>query len=1044
MPVFKSTANTLIFLLAMSSVLFAQSVDLPKVRNSRQVEGLYKNDPQLVAITGAMVTRFPGDEPSVESILIRNESIEAIGAGLTIPASAKTVDATGLHIYAGLIDAFHEIEVPFEADRGTGYWNDQVRPQVVVAESFKLKDLKTEDKRKAGFSTILCAPSDGVIKGQSALILMLDEEANQEEAVINPSFAHHFQLTVSRGRDSYPNSPMGAVALARQAMYDAKWYREASNSRAGQTESNDALQSLMLQVQYDRPAIFETSNELFSLRADRFAREFGLKNAILLGNGYEYRRIGAIAKTQRPIILPVNFPKPPEVGTPENAANVTLESLMHWEHAPKNPSALAKADVSFCLTSHGLKEDDNFLDKVRLAVKHGLSKSDALAAMTITPAKLFLADKLGKVESGFLANLVVTDKPLFEEDAQVVQTWVAGKQFETEDPKSDAVVWDVSTDAEAFAAARIQIDGQKIEIFKDADTGKKLKHSFQSESSIGGSFNGKDFGVEGWVQLSVTLIGEDSGVGDIVLPDGESIAIKMAKSEAGPLKKDDDEKDDDEKDDDEKDDDEEDKDDEDKDASKDGLKDIAAISKVNFPFGYAGVDAPVTEPDSVLIKDVTLWTCAADGVLENAAVLVSDGRIQSVFQKGVALPTADTIIDGTGMHLTPGIIDCHSHMATDSGVNESGQAITAEVRIGDMIDCDDMTIYRQLAGGVTTANILHGSANPIGGQNQVIKLRWGALDEEMKFKGAPEGVKFALGENVKQSNWDNPTNRYPQTRMGVEQIFDNAFEEAKTYRAKQQEFKTTGKGIPPRINLELEAIAEIVEGTRWIHCHSYRQDEILALIRLLDDHQIQIGTFQHILEGYKVADEMKKHGAMASAFADWWAYKYEVKDAIPHAGALMHQQGIVMSFNSDDRELGRRLNQEAAKAVRFGGLSFEEALKFVTINPAKQLRIENRVGSIEVGKDADLVLWNAHPLSNLAVAQQTWIDGKKYYDRDEDQQRHESFAKLKQQLVQKVLRSGEEMENEDAESTDPAKLWPRHDAFCGHQHHEGHDHDDHE
>ena len=581
----------------------------------------------------------------------------------------------------------------------------------------------------------------------------------------------------------------------------------------------------------------------------------------------------------------------------------------------------------------------------------------------------------------------------------------------------------MKTSNKSFGSGRVQVGDGSAEIFRDEETSANFKHLFQSESTLSGSFKSNKFGTDGWAQLSVTFAGEESGSGNIAMPDGTDVLVWLTKSEDEPFEK--------------KKDDEEEKEDE----PEDDSKDIAAISKVNFPFGYAGFESAPPDPGTVLISNVTLWTCAEDGVIEDGAVLIADGKIKSVIAAGGALPAADMSIDGKGAHLTPGIIDCHSHMASDSGINESGQAITAEVRIGDMIDCDDITIYRQLAGGVTTANILHGSANPIGGQNQVIKLRWGLLDEEMKFKDAPQGIKFALGENVKQSNWDNPTNRYPQTRMGVEQLFDNAFEEAKLYRAKQAAFKA-GKGAPPRVNLELEAIAEIVEGKRWIHCHSYRQDEILALIRLLDRHKIQIGTFQHILEGYKVADAMRKHGAMGSAFSDWWAYKYEVKDAIPHAGALMHQQGVVMSFNSDDRELARHLNHEAAKAVRYGGLSFEEAFNFVTINPAKQLRIDDRVGSIEVGKDADLVLWNNHPLSNLSVAQQTWIDGRKYYDRSEDSERHEAFLNMKQQLIQKVLRSGEEMEAEDAESSDPAKFWPRHDAFCGHKHHEGHDHDD--
>ncbi|MFT5301675.1 MAG: imidazolonepropionase-like amidohydrolase, partial [Mariniblastus sp.] len=485
-------------------------------------------------------------------------------------------------------------------------------------------------------------------------------------------------------------------------------------------------------------------------------------------------------------------------------------------------------------------------------------------------------------------------------------------------------------------------------------------------------------------------------------------------------------------------------------ASKDGTHAHAGVTKnnkrstlpatypVNYPLGAFGRSVAPEQPKNVLIKNVTIWTLDERGKIENGAVLFGDGWIQSVFAEGDELPKADLVIDGKGAHLTPGIIDCHSHMATDSGVNESGQAITAEVRIGDMIDCDDITIYRQLAGGVTTANILHGSSNPIGGQNQVIKLRWGANEESMKFADAPQGIKFALGENVKRSRSSSNT-RYPNTRMGVEQLIDDAFRAAKDYQADWKNWETNRTGLPPRRDLELDTLAEIVDGKRWVHCHSYRQDEILALMRTLEEHNITIGSFQHILEGYKVANEMAKHGAMASAFADWWAYKYEVKDAIPYAGALMHQAGVVVSFNSDDGELARHLNHEAAKAVKYGGVPEVEALKFVTLNPARQLRIEERVGSIEIGKEADMVLWSGHPLSNLSVAQQTWIDGRKYFDRKDDQKLQATTQTMRLTLIQKILESGEDMQRPDKSTIDPAKLWPRYDEFC---HGHSHEHDD--
>ncbi len=456
----------------------------------------------------------------------------------------------------------------------------------------------------------------------------------------------------------------------------------------------------------------------------------------------------------------------------------------------------------------------------------------------------------------------------------------------------------------------------------------------------------------------------------------------------------------------------------------------------NYPLGnYGGMSPPQLQ--TILFKNVTAWTCGPGGVIEGASVLIADGLIQGVYGPDDDVPETDHVVDGKGRHLTPGIIDCHSHMATDSGVNEGSQAITAEVRIGDFIDCDDVTIYRQLAGGVTASNILHGSANPIGGQNQVIKLRWGLDDEAMKMREAPQGIKFALGENVKRSNSPrggdgDSTPRYPTTRMGVEQLIRDTFRAAGDYRLEHTRWRDARKGLPPRRDLELEAIVEILDGKRWIHCHSYRQDEILALIRVLDEFKVTIGTFQHILEGYKVAEKMAEHGAMASAFSDWWAYKFEVYDAIPHAGALMHEAGIVVSFNSDDGELATHLNQEAAKAVRYGGVAPEEALKFVTLNPAKQLRIAEYTGSIEAGKHADVVLWNGPPLSAYSRVVQTWVDGRLYFGTLEGTDTGPlDYNRMFAVLVQKVLRSGEKPRSDDNRDDDAQTLWPRYDENCG-------------
>jgi len=419
---------------------------------------------------------------------------------------------------------------------------------------------------------------------------------------------------------------------------------------------------------------------------------------------------------------------------------------------------------------------------------------------------------------------------------------------------------------------------------------------------------------------------------------------------------------------------------------------------------------PLAEPKAILIEHATVWTCGPRGTLTNADVLVVGNQIKAVGQGLNARSDYSgppLVIDGHGLDVTPGLIDCHSHTAILGAVNESTLPSTAMVRIQDVVNSETANLYRQLAGGVTAANLLHGSANAIGGQNCVIKLRDGAAPTELVFKEAPPGIKFALGENVKQSNWgERFATRFPQTRMGVRTFIANRFTAAKEYVQKWEAYEktkdATPSALPPARDLELEALGEIIEGKRWIHCHSYRQDEILMLIRLMESFGVKIGTFQHVLEGYKVADEIAKHGAGCSTFSDWWAYKFEVIDAIPYNGSLMRERGVVVSFNSDSSELARRLYDEAAKAVKYGGTPEAEALKFVTLNPAKQLRIDSHVGSLEPGKDADFAIWSNSPLDSGTVCLQTWIEGKKYFDRSLDAERTAKLEKERSDLVSKA------------------------------------------
>lgn len=424
----------------------------------------------------------------------------------------------------------------------------------------------------------------------------------------------------------------------------------------------------------------------------------------------------------------------------------------------------------------------------------------------------------------------------------------------------------------------------------------------------------------------------------------------------------------------------------------------------------------------ILIKNATVYTVSKAGTIQKGSVLIRDGKIAAVGKDLKATSDAQ-IINGEGLFVTPGIIDAHSHLAVEGGVNESSLSVSSMARIQDVLNPDDKDIYRDLAGGLTVANVLHGSANAIGGQTQVIKLRYGLPAKDLIFKGAPTGIKFALGENPKRSNvtlQPGQPRRYPATRMGVMDVIRQAFTEAKEYQSNWENFRRGKTKFPPVRNLTLEPLVEILEGKRLVHAHSYREDEIVALLRTAEEFGFKIATLQHILEGYKVAPEIQKHGAGASTFSDWWSYKIEAYDAIPHNASLMTQAGVLVSINSDSNDEARHLNVEAAKSMKYGNMSYDDALALVTINPAKQLGIDKYVGSIEVGKDADLVLYNHDPLSVYAVPQKVLIDGKVYFDIAADIQKNIATEKEKAELIAKLkLRADANRSNSVSPRTPP-------------------------
>ena len=584
-------------------------------------------------------------------------------------------------------------------------------------------------------------------------------------------------------------------------------------------------------------------------------------------------------------------------------------------------------------------------------------------------------DKTGSLEEGKIADFLITSGPIFSEKTVIYQNWIQGNNYtlKVDGWKDIRGTYNLIVNSETYKLELKGEAGKPTATIISTDTAKadltiqdrlvKLNFAFKKDSTnttrlsgvisddkwrgTGQSLNGK------WIEWSAV---KTEGIPDRKM--GDSSMRKMGDSSM--IRK-----------------------------RIDATTKIGGV--ITYPFnGYGYKELPVAE--NILFKNATVWTNEKEGKLENTDVLVKNGKIVSIGQN-LSDATA-RIVDATGKHLTAGIIDEHSHIAVVGGVNECSQSVTAEVRIADVIDPEDVEIYRQLSGGVTSSHILHGSCNTIGGQTQLLKLRWGSTAEQLKFTNWDPFIKFALGENVKQSRNTQGNNRFPDTRMGVEEVLMDAFTRARDYEK---------MGPGKRRDLELEALSEILNKKRFITCHSYVQSEITALIRVADKFNFRVNTFTHILEGYKVADKMKAHGSNASTFSDWWAYKMEVVDAIPYNAYIMQRVGLNVAINSDDPEMARRLNQEAAKSVKYGGMSEEDALKMVTLNPATMLHVADRTGSIKTGKDADLVLWSDNPLSIYAKAEKTMVDGIIYFDRDRDKQLREDMAKEKARLVQKMI-----------------------------------------
>ncbi|WP_188625595.1 amidohydrolase family protein [Pedobacter quisquiliarum] len=958
---------TLVF---SASMLFAQQ--------SYPVNGTFDNRPGLFAFTNANIVVSANKTISNGTLLVKGQTIEAVGTGTTVPKGYVVIDLKGKYIYPSLIDAFSSYGVTEPArptggfggrqsifvstKKGAYNWNEAIRPETEVRAIFGNDDKKAEELRKIGFGSVNVVNRDGIVRGTSAAVTLSNERENQN--IIKGETAANFSFNKGTSKNDYPTSLMGSIALLRQTYYDGEWYGKQ------QQEYNISLDAF--NRQQTLPQIFEVDGWQNILRADKIGKTFG-KQYIFKSSGDEYQRIPAIKATGASLIIPIAFTKAFEVEDPAEARNITLTQMKDWELSPTNPAALEKAGIRFAITTTGLEQVRDFWTNLRTAIENGLSEKQALLSTTEIPATMLgISDKVGTLDKGKLANFLITSDKLFNSSNIVFENWVQGKRF---------VVNRINT-TDLRGTYSLNIDGQSPLVLKIAGTGSgnsaTIQRSATDSTKINSSFNRNG----DWVSMSFSLKNPASEVrlsgyvtnenpltfkGESVVSNGKSgrwTATFTAANKEEP--------------------------------KKESPKQLAENGTLIYPFTSFGLaTAPVQE--SVLLRNATVWTNEKDGILQNADVLLENGKIKAV-GKGLAAGSAK-VIDATGKHITPGIIDEHSHIAITGGVNEGAQSNSAEVRVADVVNPEDVNIYRQLAGGVTTSHLLHGSANPIGGQSQLIKLRWGKNAEELKFAGSDGFIKFALGENVKQSNFGSGM-RFPVTRMGVEQVFVDDFTRAKEYKK-----ALAAKGSNTRRDLELDALVEILDNQRFITCHSYVQSEINMLIHVADSLGFKINTFTHILEGYKVADKMKAHGIAASTFSDWWAYKMEVAEAIPYNGAIMHNVGITTAFNSDDAEMARRLNQEAGKAVLYGGLPEEEALKLVTLNPARMLHIDSKVGSLKPGKDADVVVWSANPLSIYAKAERTFVDGVAYWDMERDEKVRADQQTEKARIIKKMLDS---------------------------------------
>ncbi|WP_339731919.1 amidohydrolase family protein [uncultured Gimesia sp.] len=992
------------------------------------------------ALTGAKVVTRPGTVLENATVLIRDGLIEAVGPDLKIPADAEKIDCQGLLIYAGFIDAASgslinkEVKVPKVNGRKVDFGRhalaatrpdnrNYLSPEFHASRAVLEKKNSFANHQKAGFTSVHLLPQGKIASGQGTLIST--SEFPVRESTLVESTMGSFRLYPPKG-NVYPSTLMGAMAHLRQSFldtlhYEQHWGLYQDQSAFIKRPPTDPTYTALLDILHGKKIpVFTASKRDEILRTLDLCHEFQIK-PVILGGAEAHLCLDRLKTESRGVIFQLNFPEKPKVEEKKESEKlsdelpdplrVQQEKLKLWKARIQGVKMLADSGLPVAVASESLKNQAaDLLSQLRIVVKEGVPADLGLRLLTADAAKLLgIEQRLGTIEKGKLAHLVVMSAPWEKSESKVRYLFVDGAKFDfKEKTKSDKEKTKKSDSPQKKQPAGIDLAGEwgveiqsaqgkvigQLHLSQDKES---LRGTFSSEKGDGKVSSGKiekeqfSFTVAiGAGEHSIELQFKGAVLKTDLKPEKISGKLKSAfgtetswsairKAEqlqsapANPIQlslEGDEEMDEPatgvlvaEKPD-----------------TKQGPKEKIDYHKFNTELESDRVRRFLKTNGNLLLKNGTVITVTGE-TLKQTSILVKQGEIAAI-GNDLKVPAGTTEIDIAGLYVMPGIIDTHSHIMITEGINEATQSIVPEVRVKDVVNTSDSSEYRALAGGVTAARLFHGSANVIGGQDAVVKLKHGTTAREHILHDAPQGVKFALGENVKYR-----TSRFPNTRMGVEATLQRAFMEAVDYRRQWQEYEKLQKKnpdqkrLPPRRDLRLEALADIVNHEKFIHSHCYRADEILMLLRVASHLGIRVWSLQHVLEGYKIAPEILAHGASCSTFSDWWAYKIEAFDAVPYNAALLNEAGINTVIKSDDWELIRHLYLEAAKTVRYGNMSFGDALRTITINPARELGLDQQMGSIEIGKDADFAIFSGHPLNAFSRCEMTIIEGEVYFDR---------------------------------------------------------------